>query len=78
MKAVLVNHMTETLYLLSVGLTFLCSKEQRVLSQFVKHQLQMLLVFFDRFAKHEDVVQVNMDEYSDVVSEYRIHQLLKG
>ena len=77
-KAVLVNHMTETLYLLSVELTLFCSKEQRVLSQFVKHQLQMLLVFFDHFAKHEDVVQVNVDEYSDVVSEYRIHQPLKG
>jgi hypothetical protein len=30
----------------------------------------MLLVFFDCFAKHEDVVQVNMDEYSDIVLEY--------
>ena len=78
MKAMLVDHMTETLYLLSVELTLFCSKEQRVVLQFVKHQLQMLLVFFDRFAKHEDVVQVNMDEYSDVVSEYRIHQPLKG
>ena len=77
-KAVLVDHMTETLYLLSIELTLFCSKEQRVLSQFVKHQLQMLLVFFDRFAKHEDVVQVNVDEYSDVVSEYRVHQPLKG
>jgi hypothetical protein len=77
-KAMLINHMTETLYLLSVELTLFCSKEQRVLSQFVKHQLQMLLVFFDRIAKHEDVVQVNVDEYSDVVSEYRVHQPLKG
>ena len=77
-KAVLVNHMTKTLYLLRVELTFLCLKEQRVLSQFVKHQLQMLLVFFNRFAKHKDVVQVNVDEYSDVVSEYRVHQPLKG
>ena len=32
MKAVFVNHMTKTLYLLSVELTFLCSKEQKVLS----------------------------------------------
>ena len=77
-KAMLIDHMTETLYLLSVELTLFCSKEQRVLSQFVKHQLQMLLVFFDCFAKHEDVVQVNVDEYSDVVSEYRVHQPLKG
>ena len=77
-KAMLIDHMTKTLYLLSVELTFFCLKEQRVLSQFVKHQLQMLLVFFDRFAKHEDVVQVNVDEYSDVVSEYRVHQPLKG
>ena len=78
MKAVLINHMTETLYLLSIELTLFCSKEQRVLLQFVKHQLQMLLVFFDHFAKHEDVIQVNVDKYSDVVSEYRVHQPLKG
>ena len=77
-KAMLVNQMTETLYLLSVELTFFCSKEQRMLSQFVKHQLQMLLVFFDRFTKHEDVIQVNVDEYSNVVLEYRVHQPLKG
>ena len=77
-KAVLVDHMTETLYFLSVELTLFCLKEQRVLSQFVKHQLQMLLVFFNRFTKHEDVIQVNVDEYSDVVSEYRVHQPLKG
>ena len=32
MKAMLIDHMTETLYLLSIELTFLCSKEQRVLS----------------------------------------------
>ena len=31
-KAMLVDNMTETLYLLSVKLTFLCSKEQRMLS----------------------------------------------
>ena len=78
MKAVLVDHMTKTLYLLSIELTLFCSKEQRVLLQFVKHQLQMLLMYFDRFAKHEDVVQVNVDEYSNVVSEYRVHQPLKG
>ena len=30
-KAVLVDHMTKTLYLLSIELTLLCSKEQRVL-----------------------------------------------
>ena len=38
----------------------------------------MLLVFFNCFTKHKDVIQVNMDKYSDVVSEYRVHQLLKG
>ena len=38
----------------------------------------MLLVFFDHFAKHKDVIQVNVDKYSDVVLEYRAHQPLKG
>jgi hypothetical protein len=78
MKAVLINHMTKTLYLFIIEFTFFCTKVQRMLTKLVKHKLQMFLVFFNCVAKHEDVIQVCMDEYSNVISEDRVHQPLEG
>jgi len=78
MKVMVIDHVAKTLQFLSIQFTLLSAKIKYMFPQLVKHKSQVFLMFLDAIAVYKDIIKVNIDKYSNVVLENRVHQSLKG
>jgi hypothetical protein len=70
--------MSEAFKFLGIQFALVGAKVQFMFSKLGENKFEMLLVILDTLAKHEDVVQVYMEEYTYVFAENGVHQSLEG
>jgi hypothetical protein len=70
--------MSEAFKSLGIQFTLVGAKIQFVFSKLVEDKFEMLLVILHTLAKHEDVVQVYMEECTYVFAENGVHQSLES
>jgi hypothetical protein len=79
MQTLMVDHMAETVYLLSVKFTFLLFEVELELADLLKYEREMFLVLIYRVTVHEQIIKIGMQEDAYKVSkDHRHHVLERG
>jgi hypothetical protein len=79
MQTPMVDHMAETVYLMSVKFTFLLFEIELELVDLLKYEREMFLVLVYRITVHEQIIKISMQEDAyKVLKDHRHHVLECG